>query len=153
MARESMKTEEKNVQKKRRLPFGVWVLVVLQIVNALLLLLYIWASSSAFESDVDDLETGLNTIESAANNLVIDVIYAVVGLVIAFGLFRLRYWAWIALMLWTGSHMAGSLMSYSDGQAPYVAMLRDVVIVFYFNQQEVRQIFMGQRAEPVAEGL
>ncbi|NDJ86547.1 MAG: hypothetical protein GYB66_11720, partial [Chloroflexi bacterium] len=71
------------------------------------------------------------------------------GLFIAYGLFQMRYWAWIAIMLWSGTRMASNLVRYFENDPEYISMLRDVVIVFYLNQRDVRQIFAPQQPEPV----
>jgi hypothetical protein len=64
------------------------------------------------------------------------------GLVVAFGLLRLRRWAWAATMLWVGLIMAEQLTFYFKGEdANYVVMAVSIVQVFYLNFSEVQGAF------------
>jgi hypothetical protein len=129
---------------KRKLPFGVKALIMLQVVNAFLFFGAIIFSHSHrydFEQDIEDLESNLDSVEMTASNQAIDLLYVALGLAIAYGLFRLEYWAWIAIMVWSGTRMAGSLALYIEGDPSYLLMVRDVLIVFYLNQRDVRRAF------------
>jgi len=63
------------------------------------------------------------------------------GFAIAAGLWRLKRWAWVAVMLWTGLTLAGALAYYLQGKPEYALMVEGVVIVFYLNQRDVQQAF------------
>lgn len=68
-------------------------------------------------------------------------------LLAAVGLLRLQRWAWVLVMLITGGQLAADLWLYvAAGERPYLAMLLNVVVVFYLNQGEVQRTF----GQPVA---
>ena len=131
--------------KKAKRPFGINVIIILQLINAII----VFAILSAVVAEYGDVKNELSTLDTQevaelTSNLALEVFYAVTGLVIAIGLFRMKYWAWIAIMIWTGSRMVGNLIEYFDGYPVYMAMLRNVIIVFYLNQRTVRQTYYTQ---------
>lgn len=70
----------------------------------------------------------------------------VIGIVIAVGLWRLKRWAWVSTMIWFGFTMAGSLLAYRQGDAPYWLMVISIITVFYLNQRDVQQAFRHRKA-------
>ncbi|MCB9457821.1 MAG: hypothetical protein H6671_17700 [Anaerolineaceae bacterium] len=116
---------------KPKRPFGVTVIALLLTIYGLAIL-----GSFALVTRTNTLHELVRTDYEFAG-LLLDVF----GLVIAFGLWRLRRWAWLALMLSLGVTMALYLGAYLAGQPPYISMLIKVVMVFYLNQSEVRQAF------------
>lgn len=123
---------------KPQRPFGVKMLIFLQIANALIILaLIIFVNLNEVKRELEGID-----LDEVNQSLAIDGLYALLGLVIAYGLYRLRYWAWIAIILWAGTRMVNSLSLYFEGEPDYLVMVRDVVIVFYMNQREVQQVFV-----------
>jgi hypothetical protein len=127
---------------KPKRPFGVTIIALLLTLYALGIL-----ASFALVTQTNALGELVRTDYEFAG-LLLDSF----GLLIAFGLWRLRRWAWLALMLSLGVTMALYLGAYASGYPPYVSMLIKVVMVFYLNQGEVRQAF-GHRGRilPVME--
>jgi hypothetical protein len=84
------------------------------------------------------------TLPAANATLILDlesIVVTILGLVIAVGLWRLKHWAWLATMLWTGTVLAGALLLYVQGHPVYLVMVQHIVIVFYLNQSEVQTAF------------
>jgi hypothetical protein len=69
------------------------------------------------------------------------VLVTLLGLVIAAGLWRLKRWAWVSVMLWTGATLATALFSYLRGHPDFPPMMVGIVTVFYLNQGEVQRAF------------
>jgi len=81
------------------------------------------------------------------------LVLSVAGLIVLIGFLRLRQWAWVMLMAWTGFSLAISLFNYFYTHANYVVMASNTIIALALNQAEVRRIF-GIRTsdvEPIAQ--
>jgi hypothetical protein len=63
------------------------------------------------------------------------------GIAIALGLWRLKHWAWIAAMLWSGTMLVAGLVLYHVGDQPYQTLVCGIAIVFYLNQSDVQRTF------------
>lgn len=119
----------------RKRPFGVTAIVVLQAGSILALAVDIYkmqaVQSIFFLPEIEDprlvLPMGLAII--------------LVELVIAFGLWHLKRFAWVLIMILQGIGMAVYLWFYTNGEPLYLSMLLSVIIVFYLNQREVQQAF------------
>jgi uncharacterized membrane protein (DUF2068 family) len=70
-------------------------------------------------------------------------------LVVTYGLWRLRRWAWALFMVQVGVIMVYDLWVYFGGAPPYLSMVTSVVMVFYLNQRDVQLAFSrrGSQAE------
>lgn len=66
---------------------------------------------------------------------------SLVGIVVLIGFLRLRRWAWVALMAWTGASLAIGLIQYFYSDPNYVVMASNAVIALALNQVEVQRIF------------
>jgi len=60
------------------------------------------------------------------------------------GLWQLRRWAWVLIMVQVGLSMLSDLYGYFYGDYSFLSMIIDVIIVFYLNQREVQRAFSGQ---------
>jgi hypothetical protein len=119
----------------RKRPFGVTAVVVLQAVSVL-----------ALAVDIHRAQAGqpiffLPGVEDPRLVLPVDLAIILVELVIAFGLWRLKRWAWVLIMIRRGVGMALNLWLYANGEPLYLDMLLSVIVVFYLNQREVQQAF------------
>ena len=124
---------KRRVARKR--PFGVTAIVVLQAGSILALAVDIYrmqAIQSIFF---------LPEIENPRLVLPIGLAIILVELVIAFGLWHLKRFAWVLIMIQQGIGMAVYLWFYTNGEPLYLSMLLSVIIVFYLNQREVQQAF------------
>ena len=70
-----------------------------------------------------------------------------VGIVVLIGFLRVRRWAWVILMVWTGFSLCIALIEYFYSRPNYVVMASDVIIALALSQSEVQRIF-GIRMDP-----
>jgi hypothetical protein len=131
--------EEQMTQRSipRKWPFGLYVIVAVQFLVALLL---------ALGLAIDEVAELRLQIPVANNLLPTSLTWALVValLVASLGLVRLKRWGWTLTMILTGAGLALSIWQYSKGEARYLDMALYVVIVFYLNQRELQSLFMGQ---------
>jgi hypothetical protein len=125
---------EKEYKGKRR-PFGLYLIIALQLVVVILLALAL---------------LGEKTIAIYLKLLVQNPIYyswfgwVLIGflLVSVMGLWMLKRWGWILTMILTGMGLAFSIWSYFLGNPHYIPMVIYLVIVFYLNQRDVQAPFL-----------
>ncbi len=91
---------------------------------------------------------GLTVVTSA-----VYLVLSVVGVIVLIGFLRLRQWAWVVLMAWTGFSLAISLFNYFYTHANYLVMGSNTIIALALNQTEVRSIFRIRTVsiEPVSQ--
>jgi hypothetical protein len=92
-------------------------------------------------------------LKSEAVSDLLSTAVTVLGWVVAFGLWRMERWAWIATMIWYGVTMAGLLIAWTHDDLnayEYGLMVISVVAVFYLNQRDVQAAF-HHRHEPPSE--
>ena len=66
---------------------------------------------------------------------------ALIGIVVLIGFLRVRRWAWVVLMVWTGVSLGISLMEYLYSRPNYLVMASNTIIALALNQVEVQRIF------------
>jgi uncharacterized membrane protein (DUF2068 family) len=118
-------------------PFGVTVIVLLTLASVLVTLFPILTIPSL--PLVRELEVyGAITPSDVVNFMLIPA-----QLVLAFGLWYLKRWAWVLYMIQLGISMVVGLQSHFAGQAEsdYVVMAVNVLVVFYLNQGDVQRAF------------
>lgn len=125
------------LRRYRRLPFGIIVIILLQ-----LLALLVFSSVSARILLAPSLGGSL-TSQYYRPRLVLSLLGAIVSL----GLLRRRRWAWALMMIQLGAVMALDLVAYFAGEPRYLSMLISVMIAFYLNQSEVQDMFRRRQAE------
>ena len=122
-------------QSRRKRPFGVRVIVILQFLSILSLAIDYWESIWQFPSPVPEL---IGQDEVALVFALFTVLYQ---FVVTIGLILLQRWAWLLIMVQLGLGMAFDLWAYSNGTPLYASMLISVLMVFYLNQRDVQQAF------------
>ena len=121
--------------KKTRRPFGVYAIMVLQLLRALSVLVIVLPF-------VQNLQA---TIVRSLDNQT--AFFAAISVIIAgntaifIGLFLLKRWAWIAIMILIGTNLMFSILLYWNGGQPFAGMLIDVISVFYLNLRNVQAAF------------
>jgi hypothetical protein len=121
---------------RRKRPFGVTIIALLQALSGPTTSVSFLFGRLTLATAHGDLELNLEAL-----------IVTVLGWAIAVGLWRLKRWAWVAVMIWTGAALAGALALYFRGQPNYPLMIEHIIIVFYLNQRDVQQAF-GEAPEP-----
>jgi len=117
-------------RRSRRRPLGVTILVVMELLLAALLAIGLVTDGSVTLPLIStEDEPGVATAAT------------VIALVLAGGLWFLRRWAWIGVMLWHGIILGTSLLAYIRGETPYAEMAISMIIVFYLNQSDVEGAF------------
>jgi hypothetical protein len=71
-------------------------------------------------------------------------------LVLITGLFRLRRWAWVMVMVANGLTMVLNLFHYFRGEPFYLSMILSLAIVFYLNSRDVQTAFKTRRQSQAA---
>lgn len=119
-----------------RRPFGVIVIIILQILSLISITLDIYVFS--------DAQAILPRIPGTLELAVLPVPLAVLlvyQIIVIIGLWFLRRWAWFLLMIQLGLAMGLQLLLYLGGKPLYLYMLFSVLMVFYLNQRDVQRAF------------
>lgn len=134
------------MQKKPSRPFGVTVIVLISMSSVLVTLL----AMAAIPSLMPLATFGQVTPYDVANTLLLPF-----QLILAFGLWYLRRWAWTLYMMRLGMSMIINLQAHFAGAATvnYIYMALDVVIVFYLNQRDVQRAFGYEVPETPEEDI
>ena len=127
---------DQNEAYERKRPFGLYIIIIFQMVIAVLLGLVLLE----FRFSAQDVNGFLDIP-------VLDIWYAwaLVGLILlaVIGLLSLKRWGWILTMFLTGFGLAFSIWNYFQGRPNYFALAIYIVIVFYLNQRDVQLPFQG----------
>lgn len=130
----------------RTRPFGIKAIIVLQLLYvALLITAQVAILTGGDWSDVLPQPT-----ESVAVAVAILNVLILLGLISMPGLWRLKYWAWVLLMLQIGVSLGVAIWAYFSGSPQYGSMVIGVAMVFYLNQRDVRRAFSHRRPAGVA---
>jgi hypothetical protein len=87
--------------------------------------------------------TGLH-LTPTGNALLVSASYllqVLVGVIVLIGFLRVRRWAWVILMAWTGLSLSIALIDYFYSRPNYVVMASDVIIAVALSQSDVQRIF------------
>lgn len=134
------------VIRHRKRPFGLRMILFLLTVQALLgLLLAMLVGLGAIVSPDE-----FWTMASDLYDLVEPSVLMVLTAVVLVGLWRYRMWGWYGMMVLLAYYTASDAIGYFVGDPDYVSMLLNVVMVFYLNQREVRDLFAAPAAAEVS---
>lgn len=128
-------------QPARRRPFGVYVIIALQ----LLIVMSNWVDVLRAQLDLSPLMLPELADERLTEALTIGI--TVVVILVAIGLWALKRWAWYATMLMQGAALLYGIWLYFTGGEPYLSLLLNAVVVFYLNQSDVQRCFARPQAE------
>ena len=78
-----------------------------------------------------------NAVAVSASYL-LQVLFGIIALI---GFLRLRRWAWVLLMAWTGWSLCIALIDYFYSRPNYLVMASDVIIAVALSQSDVQRIF------------
>jgi hypothetical protein len=82
------------------------------------------------------------------SSAVVLIAISLVMFVVVFSFIRQKPWAWLAAITIQGLSLLVGLVEYAIDNPNYVALAFGVVMVFYLNQQEVRDIYNQKRLIP-----
>ena len=140
-----MKQRKKVWRKKRpvAVPVVGWVILVLFVARLYQAVLPLLAMGllrggihGPFTHGLVITPIGLRVLDSA-----LFLFQVLAGIVVLIGFLRLRRWAWVLLMAWTGASLTVSLIGYFYGRPNYLVMASDVVIALALSQHDVQRIF------------
>ncbi|HET6845931.1 MAG TPA: hypothetical protein VFH29_03805, partial [Anaerolineales bacterium] len=83
----------------------------------------------------------LTALGSAVLTSAIYLLASLIGIVVLIGFLRLRRWAWVMLMAWTGASLAVGLIDYFYRNPNYLVMASNAVIALALNQVDVQRMF------------
>ena len=66
---------------------------------------------------------------------------SLIGIIVLVGFLRVRRWAWVVLMAWTGASLVINLIGYFYSHPNYLVMASNAIIALALNQVEVQRIF------------
>jgi len=127
-----------------RRPFGVAVLAGLAIFNV------VWSFAGIAGFGPAQAGNVVGIVGANPYLLPVIVAFAAAALLAAAGLWFLRPWGWVLMMLVVGTSLGFQLVMYWAGDFNPVRLLIWTVAAFYLNQREVRAIFQRRPATPIA---
>ena len=127
----------------KRRPLGIWIIVGMQVLLAVSLLAGVVTNTDVLSSSTPD--QALAPEVRAAY-----LAWAIMNLVFAFWLWRLKRRGWVLTMVLTGLSLAANLAEWWSGDPILIRMALPAVTAFYLNSAPVRDLFMveGHRPDP-----
>ena len=133
-------------ESKGRRPFGLKAIILLMLLQVIVSIgifaLYAYLNSNWADESIEGV------IEfSSWFDLVTLPLLLVLRLVAVVGLWQMKRWAWFLTMCLLAYAMAFDAISFFRGDAYYIAMVLNVLTVFYLNLREVQSLFIrpGER--------
>lgn len=128
-------------KQKTKIPFGIRAIIVLQFVSASVTIVTLSVNTDLL-ARLRRIDLGVAISQEALLFIII-----LIQVMIAIGLWRMQRWAWFVMMVFVGWSMAVDIWYVMYGQANYLGMLLNVIIVFYLNQRDVQRAFSRLTAE------
>jgi hypothetical protein len=135
-----------------RLPLALYILAGLLLLKAMLVLPVVVTTGLVLLQPV----TGLSPAPEAVAGVVEAPLaaagfaaYAVLLLLSALGMLLRRRLGWLLAMVVTGLFVAIDIFRFSEGSADHFWMGLNVIIVFYLNQRDVREVVGAATSRPM----
>lgn len=138
-------------------PVGVTILAVLQAIVSVLALitaLFVWLARANFSeilAQSPELQESLEGIPpdvlqaSMVVGVVFFILFGLIGLWVAWGLFNLKGWAWLTTLIFQGIGIVGNLANLASGiDSPGSIVLQLVisgVVIYYLLRPNVKRAF------------
>ncbi len=134
---------------KRERPFGVKAIIVLHLFSALLPLVAFFVLGDPGISRILKTYVYIPLFLPASNQALLEkgVLLGITlfQVVLVAGLWQMRSWAWLLVMIFTGLGMTMQIWRYFQGFPDYLGMVVNVLVVFYLNQREVQEAFRQEK--------
>src|SRR6187549_1309386 len=123
----------------RRRPWGIWVVIVLQIALAITLLPWFAESLPAF-TPADNVQFGREPY----------VVWALLNVAAAVWLWTLSRRGWVLTMVLVGIGLVANVYLWSIGQPTWIRMAIQAMTAFYLNSAPIRELFERRsEVEPI----
>jgi hypothetical protein len=129
------------VTDRARRPFGLWAVIVLHFLKAILNLAIVALSLLQDSALVTLVLSDLGDESQVLRFVVTSALLALFSLVAGIGMLRLRRWAWILTMILLAYSMTRDILAFYNGLPSYTSMALNVIQVAYLNQHEVQSLF------------
>ena len=151
MTQDGIKQRRKIWQNKRPMAVTVvaWGIVILFLIRLYQVFEPLMQMDILRNGIHEPLTTGLR-LTPLGSTLVVSASYliqALVGIMVLIGFLRLKRWAWVIMMAWTGISLCITLINYFYSRPNYLVMASDVIIAVALSQSDVQRIF-GVRLDP-----
>ena len=140
--------EESDNRRSSKRPFGLYAITFLLLVNAVLIALDVTRTYVSLGLDLGLAPSG--ALSHSDIDRVLRLLSAGGYLAVAIGIWTLRRWAWVALMIVVGIALGEGIIRYLRHEPRYLIMLFNVLIVFYLNQRNVQRLFRPDQPEAAA---
>jgi hypothetical protein len=138
--------QRKKVWMKKRpiavtiVAWGIVILFVVRLVQVFQPLIRMHVLQNGLAGPLTD-GLRLTPLGQAVLTSAIYLLASLVGIVVLIGFLRVRRWAWVVLMAWTGASLAIGLIEYFYSHPNYLVMASNAAIALALNQTEVQRIF------------
>jgi hypothetical protein len=138
--------QRKKVWTKKRpiavtiVAWGIVILFVVRLVQVFQPLIRMHVLQNGLAGPLTD-GLRLTPLGQAVLTSAIYLLASLVGIVVLIGFLRVRRWAWVVLMAWTGASLAIGLIEYFYSHPNYLVMASNAAIALALNQTEVQRIF------------
>lgn len=130
------------VAKTRKRPFGLQAIIVLQLIQLIVWGMFFY---TVFFSELGAVITEF--VDVASVSYLIQIASNILLIVALPGLWLLKRWGWILLMIQLGISLSMGIWQFFEGNPNDVTMFLNVFIVFYLNQREVQALFEKKQPE------
>jgi len=122
-------------------PIGIWIIVILEAVNAMFGLADVVAGTNLSGAGVNRLAHGDDVVRAFV------IVWGALLLIAVVSLFSLRRRGWALMMLLVGLSLAANLITWwlRPAETQWVSLSLNVVAAFYLNSAAVRGLFLERR--------
>lgn len=132
------------MEPKRRRPLGIWMIVILEIVNGVIWLLDIATGTTLQDERLRDVVGDGNLIQGTV------LFWATLIIIAAILLWRLNRRGWVLMMLLVGASLMSNLAIWwqTPERTNWGSMVVSILTVFYLNSASVRGLFLEKHVVP-----
>jgi hypothetical protein len=148
---------DQELRETPKRPFGVYVIVFFLVLGVFTAILEIFRVQTGLEgvwASADEVLRDRSGLIPLASRLftdpailtVVHITIIVVWVLVIFGMWFLRRWAWLLVMVFTGVALTFALVRYFVGDPDYYGMLINVAVAFYLNDRSVQRAYARRNA-------